>query len=67
MRSSYSPFKGRQVVVQVGDDSVGGTIVKANRARVVLADSALIGARPAPMDGQVVIPASMIRWVQVLP
>lgn len=64
MRNSYSRYVGRRVVVQVGEDSIGGTLANASREVIELTDAALLGAHVTPMDGTVIVPLP-VRWVQV--
>lgn len=66
MRNSYSQHVGRQVVIQIGDVAIGGTIATASKSTLLLTDAALIERQPVPMDGQVQIPTAGIRWMQVL-
>lgn len=65
MRNAFSRYVGRRVVVQVGDESIGGTLEVVG-GDLVLNEAALLdGDKVTPMDGVVVVPAFSVRWVQV--
>jgi hypothetical protein len=65
VRNALRRYVGRRVVVQVGDESIGGTLDSASED-VVLSQAALLdGSEPTLLDGVVVIPSGQVRWVQV--
>lgn len=66
MRSAYRGYVGARVVVQVGDESIAGTLVEAGDL-LVLQDAALLTAGVQDVDGRAVIPSGSVRWLQVLP
>lgn len=65
MRNAFRRYAGRRVVVQVGDESIGGTLEVVGDD-LVLSEAALLdGDAVTSLDGVVVVPAFSVRWVQV--
>lgn len=67
MSDDYRRYVGRQVVLQLEDDSLIGTLERAGRELLELANAATLapGHDPRPIDGDVLVPRSRIHWVQV--
>ena len=65
MRNALRRYDGHRVVVQVGDESLGG-LLEVVGDDLVLSEAALLdGDQVTPVDGVVVVPSLSVRWVQV--
>lgn len=59
---------GRQVVLVTPVTALDGVVESATRDSVTLVKvTAVDGPNPVPVDGRVLVPASQISYVQVLP
>lgn len=65
--SDYRRYVGHQVVVQLDDLSVSGTLVRAGQETLDLENAATLSPSgdPRPIDGVVLIPRASVDWVQV--
>lgn len=60
-------YTGQRAVVQVGDQSIDGTLDTAERDVLTMSQARLLTMQDAiPLDGTVVVPAPAVRWVQVV-
>lgn len=62
--SDYRPYVGNQIVIQLDEHTIGGTLARETDQVLVLRDVALLDGEPMPMDGEVVVDRLRIVWVQ---
>lgn len=66
MRDEYRRHIGRPVMVEIDGNTVGGTMVRADKLSVTLEAANLLGrAAATPIDGLIVLARARITWVQV--
>lgn len=64
---SFRRYVGRRMVVQTGEQAIDGTVASADRDGVVLTEVSLLSVNePVRLDGEVMVPANAIDWVQVV-
>lgn len=67
MGSDFRRFVGRDVVVQLDDMAIQGTLVRDGRDFIELENAGSLSADGdrRPIDGTVLIPVMRIDWIQV--
>lgn len=66
MRNALRRYVGRRVVIQVGEDSIGGVLSSADGGGLALTEAVLLeGGATQPLDGWAWVPEARVRWVQV--
>lgn len=58
-------YVGRKVMVQVGDDTLGGVLAEVGKDTLTLSGAALETAESIPMDGVVIVALLDVRWAQI--
>lgn len=56
----------RTVLVTTTGDTFKGTLAAADGDSVVITHASILGAQGGPLDGEVVVPAAAVTWVQVV-
>ena len=67
--SAYHRYIGRQIVVQLPELTLAGTLLREDKETLTLAEVAAIsenGSEPKPVDGEVVIERAALTWSQVV-
>lgn len=65
--SDFRRYVGRQVVLQLAEESLMGTLARDSREVLELEHAASLapGREPKPIDGAVVVPKLHVEWMQV--